>query len=336
MSLKKYLSDKLIYLIFHLLGLGFLFYVLSVFVENSYVRILTISFFVFGNVLYLIFDYFKRRNYYSRIFQNLDQMDKKHLIVNLLESPDFSDAEILDEILRVTTKSMNDELAQYKREVTDYQDYIESWIHEVKTPISCIDLICRNSKNKISSKISVENKKIEEYVEQILFYAKSMNVSDDYRIRKMNLNDVVKGTLKNFSKQLILVNAQIQMSIGDISVYCDEKWLAFILGQIISNSIKYRKDKLVLEFTAFEKNNSVVLSVKDNGIGISQKDLSKVFNRGFTGENGRILAKSTGMGLYICKTLCDKLFLDLKISSKKEMGTEVTITFPLDKREFEV
>ena len=109
-----------------------------------------------------------------------------------------------------------------------------------------------------------------------------------------------------------------------------------ILGQIISNSIKYRKDDLILEFSAIEKNNSVILSVKDNGIGISQKDLSKVFNRGFTGENGRVLAKSTGMGLYICKTLCDKLFLDLKISSKKEMGTEVTITFPLDKREFEV
>lgn len=336
MSLKKYLSDKLIYLIFHLFGVGFLFYVLSVFVENSYVRILTISFFVFGNVLYLIFDYFKRRNYYSHIFQNLEQMDKKHLIVNLLESPDFSDAEILDEILRVTTKSMNDEISQYKREVTDYQDYIESWIHEVKTPISCIDLICRNNKNETSSKIAVENKKIEDYVEQILFYAKSMNVSDDYRIRNMNLNDVVKGTLKNFSKQLILVNAQIQMSIGDISVYCDEKWLAFILGQIISNSIKYRKDDLILEFSAIEKNNSVILSVKDNGIGISQKDLSKVFNKGFTGENGRILAKSTGMGLYICKTLCDKLFLDLKISSKKELGTEVTITFPKDKRDFEV
>lgn len=336
MKLKNYLYDRSLFIFFQIMVMMFLFVVMNIFVKNSYVCILTVGLFIFGDIIYLALDYTKRRHYYNHILDNLEQMEKKHLIIDLIDSPEFADAEVLYEIIKITTKSMNDEIAWYKRENDDYRSYIESWIHEVKTPIACIDLICKNSKNDVSNKILVENKKIENYVEQVLFYAKSMNVSDDYRIKKIKLNDVVHMAVKNFSKQLILVNAEIDISLDDTYVYCDEKWLLFILGQIISNSIKYRKEKLKLRFSSYETENNVTLSVKDNGIGIRKGDILKVFNKGFTGNNGRTISKSTGMGLYICKMLCDKLYLDIDITSTENVGTEITIVFPLDNKCYEL
>lgn len=120
----------------------------------------------------------------------------------------------------------------------------------------------------------------------------------------------------------------------DYSVYADEKWLDFIIGQIIANSIKYKKEALTLWFFASENQENMILFIRDNGIGISEGDLGRVFEKGFTGENGRAFAKSTGIGLYLCKELCNKMYLGLEVQSSMGHGTTIKITFPKDRQSF--
>lgn len=331
MKLSLYLKDKLIFILSQAGILTFLVFALYVLNINTYFIFLITFTLILGDIAYLVYDFVLRYRYYRRLENNLHQMDKKHLITGFLEKPSFADGEILCDIIRAAAKSMNDEIAVYKISQEEYRDYIEAWIHEVKTPIACIDLICKNDKNEITEKISTESKKIEEFIEQALYYARSTNVSADYSIRKLSLENTVKTAVKKYSKQLIAAKANISFEIDEKLIYADEKWLIFILGQIIGNSIKYKKENFSLLFKAIENPKNIILSIIDNGVGIKECDINRVFQKGFTGENGRIFAKSTGMGLYICKTLCDKMYLGLEISSDENIGTEIKIFFPKEK-----
>lgn len=210
------------------------------------------------------------------------------------------------DVLRQTTKSMNDDIADYRRMNAEYQDYIETWIHEIKIPISCINLICENNKGEMASSVKEELSRIDGYVKQALYYARSTNLEKDYMIRKIRLDELIKGTLKKYSKQLISAKATPHFDNLSQIVYGDSKWLEFILGQLIANSIKYKKETLTLTFSACEEQDHVLLYVSDDGIGIPESELPRIFEKGFTGTNGRSYAKSTGVGLYLCRQLCKK------------------------------
>ena len=164
-----------------------------------------------------------------------------------------------------------------------------------------------------------------------MFYARSTNLEKDYFIHTIQLNDFIRQVIKKHSKQLIHAHGEIKMDSLNVEVYSDSKWLDFILGQLISNSIKYRKDLFQLSFTAIEEPNRVRLSISDNGIGIPSSDLSRIFDKGFTGENGRKFARSTGIGLYLCQKLCTKMHLGLEAFSVEGEGTTIQIIFPKDK-----
>lgn len=334
MRLDKYIRDKAFFIILQISNCIFLYFLLSVYNVNSYATSLIIMAVVLTNIGWLTFDYTLRYRYYKRLQNNLSQMDKKHLIAGLLEEPNFTDAEVLCDVIKEATKAMNDEIARYNISQEEYREYIETWIHEIKIPLSCINLICKNSRNDITRKIDEETQKVDNYIEQALFYARSTNVVADYSIKKLLLADVVKSTVKKHSKQLIVCETQLYFNLNDFTVYADEKWLDFIIGQIIANSMKYKKDNLKLSFYATENKDSTVLFIKDNGIGISESDLKKVFEKGFTGKNGRAFAKSTGIGLYLCRTLCEKMYLGLDIESLVEKGTTVKIIFPKDRQSF--
>ena len=179
--------------------------------------------------------------------------------------------------------------------------------------------------------IDEELGKIENFVEQVLYYARSNNVEKDYYISKTKLSEIVNGAiLKN--KNILLSN-KINLEIGDIDkqVVTDSKWTIFILNQIIQNSVKYmNKDIKTMKIYAEGKKEKVILYIQDNGMGVGKGEIARVFDKGFTGENGRILGKkSTGIGLYLCKKLCDRLGLGIEFNSQKDIGTEVKIIFPV-------
>ena len=204
------------------------------------------------------------------------------------------------------------------------------WIHEVKTPIAASKMIIENNKTVVTKSIEEELDKVENYTEQALFYARSNTVEKDYIITKTNLKDIVNGAiLKN---KTTLLNERISLELKDLEqeVYTDNKWATFIINQIIQNSVKYSKgnDKKI-EIYARPKNDKIILYIKDNGIGIKKGETTRVFEKGFTGSNGRILnKKSTGIGLYLCKKLCNKLGMAIELNSEENEGTEVKLVFP--------
>ena len=192
-------------------------------------------------------------------------------------------------------------------------------------------MVIENNKNQATKSINEELDKFEIYVEQALYYAKSNTIEKDYYIKKCMLKEIVKESIKR--NKNILIQEKIRIDLHDLEnqVNTDSKWINFILNQIIQNSIKYMKKETEKEIEIYSKKgiDKVILYITDNGIGIKEEEIKKVFDKGFTGTNGRMSnKKSTGIGLYLCKKLCDKLGINIALESKENEGTIVKIIFP--------
>ena len=257
-------------------------------------------------------------------------MDKKYLISEVIDKPIYLEAGPYYDLLKKASKAMREEINSIKNSRKEYKDYIEQWIHEVKTPIASIKLIEENNKTNTSRVVLQELEKLDTYVEQALFYARSEEVEKDYLIREMSLEECINKIIIKNKKIFILNNIGVEIDNIDKNVYSDSKWLEFILNQIIVNAIKYRnnKDPKVKVYVSDVK-NGIKLIVEDNGIGIPTDELERVFEKGFTGSTGRLNSKSTGIGLYLCRKLCDKLGLLIDIESEINRYTKVSITFPM-------
>ena len=301
------------------------FYNISIYIK-IYIIVTPIVAYTIG----ILIEFYRKKTFYDTLKENMEQLEQKYLISEIIKEPSFAEGKILKSVIQDTGKSMLENVNKYKYIQQDYKDYIELWIHEVKLPIATSKLIIENNKNEVTKNIEEELDQIENYVEQALYYARSSTVEKDYYINKCILKDIVNTAILKNKSNLILNKINIELENLDLQVYTDSKWCIFILNQIIQNSIKYKKDgNSILQINAKENKENVVLNIKDNGIGIKQEELEKVFEKGFTGTNGRIDGKkSTGMGLYLCKKLCDKLGLSIEIESKKDEYTQVKITFP--------
>ncbi len=327
MKLKNYLKDLIYIPTLGLILLTVLVLFMSALKINKLVIILTIIMFSIFIITILLIGYFRKRNFYNTLLANIEELDKSYLVEETLETPNFYEGKLIMDALYRIDKSFIESINELKEHNKDFKNYIEMWIHEVKIPISALILFAHN--NKIKNKnVITEINKIDELVEQILFYARSETANDDYLIKKTSLKKVINNVaLKN--KDLLLEN-NIEFIVEDVNttVLTDAKWLEFILNQIINNSIKYHKsDNPFIKISVSTEPETTKLRVLDNGIGIPSEDLPKVFNKSFTGSNGRNGTKSTGMGLFIVKNLCEKLGLNLTLESKQNEFTEITITF---------
>lgn len=329
MKFSKYLRDKLYFLIFFFfVYFTILLLFLAFKIDRSLIIVVSLFLFIFM-LISLFFDYFRKRGFYNQLLFNIEKLDKSYLVLETLNKPNFYEGELLFSILYEINKSMVENVKNYEIQENDFKEYIEMWIHEVKIPISSLLLMVHNHKNKFSKRAIDQIRRIENDVEQVLYYTRSENAEKDYLIKKVSLNKVVTNVaLKN--KDDLLEN-KVDLIVDDIkeSVYTDSKWLEFILNQIINNSIKYKKEKTSSYIKVFvvDKKNCIVLIIEDNGIGIPNADLPRVFDKSFTGYNGRIKTKSTGMGLNICKNLCEKLGHKIEIVSVLGEYTKVSITF---------
>lgn len=285
-----------------------------------------------GAIIYHIYDFYRKRSYYNEVISNLESLDKKYLISDLIREGDFLDSKILYSIIEEATKAMKDYVAETTRNIGDYKEYIELWVHEIKTPIATCKLLIENNESKITNSIGEEIDRVEDYIEQALFYTRSNNIEKDYIIKELNISNCINQVINRNANILIAKGINIKVENADKMVYSDSKWIQFILHQIVSNSIKYMdKDCKLIKIYCEEIDNNIILHIKDNGIGISEKSLVRVFEKGYTGENGRRFGKSTGIGLYLGKKLCTKLGLGIKIDSKENEGTIVSILFPINK-----
>lgn len=329
MKLKDYILDKLVAICIFGFCFGILLSFLFIFNVNHYVRVYVILFVLLPNIVIFFMDFIKKKVYFEDLYEKLETLDQKYLIAELLKKPNFLEGKILCDIIRQTDKSMTDHVNQYKFDMKAYREYIELWVHEIKTPIASSKLILENHKNETEESLNEELEKIENFVEQALYYARSNTVHKDYIIKKYSLKNIVHDVIKKNKNNLIRKKIKIELENLDVEVNSDSKWLGYILAQILSNSIKYSShEQAVISIFAKENKENIELIIKDNGIGIKEKDIARVFEKGFTGTNGRNVTTSTGMGLYLCKKLLIKLGHDIQISSKENEGTTVTIIFP--------
>lgn len=330
MRFKEYLKDKIIYislLVFAVITIEILLipYDMQIFIK-IYVAVAIIAAFLIG----FLVEYYSKKNYYDTVKSRIRELQEEYLIMEVLPKADFTEANILEDAIRDIGKSMLENVNKYKYLQEDYKDFIELWIHEIKIPIATSKMIVENNKNEITASINEELDKIDNYTEQALFYARSNTVEKDYIVRKIQLKEIVNASILKNKAQLIQNKISIDTKNLDETVCTDSKWCIFIINQIIQNSIKYSKNAdRQIEIYGERKKENIILYIKDNGIGIKESEITRVFEKGFTGENGRITGKkSTGIGLYLCKKLCDKLCIGLELNSKKDEGTEVKLIFP--------
>ena len=274
-------------------------------------------------------EYRRKKYYFSRMEESLSGLDKKYLLPEMLDPPGCQEERLMGEILRELEHSMADHVNYYENAEKEYKEYIELWIHEVKTPIAAGKLMVENHRDVLSGELEEELGKIEAYTEQALFYARSAHVEKDYLIRPVSLENLVTQTVKRHKKVLIARKAGIHMEGLNLTVYSDERWLAFILSQILQNSMKYcDKEALRLDFTGTGEKERICLSVRDNGRGVPEEDLERIFEKGFTGSRGRLQSQATGLGLYLCRKLCIRLGHGIEAFSREGEGLEIRIYFP--------
>lgn len=228
------------------------------------------------------------------------------------------------------------------------RDYYSMWVHQIKTPISAMKLLLEAEREELGQLMCEEEQqaafkelsdnldsfedelfRIEEYVGMALQYQRVSSTENDFVLEKISLDGVIRDTIKKYAKIMIRRHIGINYSGTKKQVYTDEKWLAFILEQILSNAIKYTPQGVVTIETAEEKDRFFI-TIKDTGIGIKAEDLPRVFEKGYTGYNGHADKKATGIGLYLCRQMADKLGHTIRMESELGKGTKVWIGFDLD------
>lgn len=286
-------------------------------------------------------EYITCRNRLSALCALMQGLDQKYLFCECAPPPRTVYEQKLFGLMRDSGRSMIAAVSDAQASMREYREYIESWVHEIKTPITAARLTCRHMEPESRRKFSAELAQIEAHVERALYYARAESPERDCIVRQANLSDLVSQAIGSHRTLLIQNHMKIETGNLDFTVYTDTKWAVFILGQLLQNAARYRRispEQAIpqptpepvpsISLSARPLGRQVQLTVSDNGIGIPAHELPRVFDRGFTGSNGRLRGGSTGMGLYLCRKLADALEIDLQITSEEQVGTAVTLTFP--------
>lgn len=330
MTIKDYLKDRTLFLLVNFILFVIICGIMLITNMGGNNILLIFCIWFFPVLTYITIEFFKQKMFYKELNSIIESLDQKYLLSEIMKEPENIEGKLLFDIFRQTNKNMHEHVKSYRDRENEYREYIETWVHEIKTPIASTRLIIENNQNAVTRNIQDEIKKIEEYIEQVLYYSRSNHVGKDYLIKEVSLADLVRRVIKRNSRDFISKGITVDMEAVEGTAYSDAKWLEFIMNQLIGNAIKYTRERDgKVTIHTIKNENNIVLTIADNGIGISDKDINRVFEKGFTGENGRKFGGSTGIGLYLCKKLAEQLGLGLTLTSKVGEGTKLSITFPL-------
>lgn len=325
MSFITFLEEKILYILFQLFFLVLVSFLLFLSgVDGLYIFLMILIYAVFQiGFLWLTYRNKCRKN--QRIVEMTDNLQEAYYISEILQKPKDLENQAYYYALKRACKAMNDKISALTEEQVEYQEYVESFAHEIKIPIGALSLTFDNARDYSLKK---ETDKIFQLVEQMLYYARSENTEKDYFVKELSLDEMMHHVLLKF--RYVLLEEKVTLDIHDMenTVYTDEKWLQFILSHILQNAVKYmNKEEKRLVIYSVSHDGNISLVMEDNGCGIKQSELSRVFEKGFTGSN-RKKTNATGMGLYLAKKLSDRLGLRLQIDSEEGKYTRVTIFFP--------
>ncbi|APU71900.1 two-component sensor histidine kinase [Companilactobacillus crustorum] len=323
MTFLKYLRDHIYSIIIVLIGMTF---VELVFFLDPRVHF-HMGTLIYTWILALIFltanlaiSYIHKKNWYKQLDNYQNDLSKELFGANNNEQK-F----IQNKINNISLEYRN-ELTELYQNQKDQREYTESWVHDIKVPLAALKLSQDDELDK--QLVAEELDQIDYLVDQALYFARLNNFSNDYLIQEQDLNDIVKSCIRTNKRLFISKRIGIDLNVTNKKVLTDEKWLSFIINQILSNSLKYTDQGGKISIFSTTTDNNIALHIKDNGIGIVDQDIKRIFNKGFTGSNGRKSgSKSTGMGLYLVKKMTDKLGHAIRVESQLNEGTETIITF---------
>ena len=316
----KWLSSQKKYI-----GLFFLFFGITLFTTMQYQlfwKPILYSMFMCGFLsgCFLIIGFIKYKKRYQAIYETY--LNSEHSLQTLPYPADYMEEnyQLLSEAL---FHSRYDVIESMKKKDTDDRDYYTRWIHQIKTPIAAMNLLLQ-AKEYENNKMIMRQElyKIEQYAQMALYYLRMQNMSSDLLLKEQNLYVIVKEEVKKYSASFIQKKLSLDFEEFSLKIISDEKWLGFVVEQILSNCIKYTNAGQIII-----KCLKHTLIISDTGMGIREEDLPRIFEKGFTGYNGRMDKKSTGIGLFLCKQVMDNLGLEIKVSSVVGVGTTFSIDF---------
>lgn len=262
-------------------------------------------------------------NYYKKHIQLYKLQSEISISLENLPSPKT----LMEEDYTNLILNLNNEYKTYisKSDIakSDMIDYYTMWVHQIKTPISAMKLLIQTSESEISSDLSSELFKIEQYVEMVLSYIRLGSNENDFVLKEYDLDNMIRQAVRKYAPLFIRKKINLDFQPTNYKVLTDEKWLVFVIEQLLSNAIKYTNKGKISIYSLENKK----LVIEDTGIGISKEDIPRIFDKGFTGHNGRTDKKATGLGLYLCKKILDKL--SHKISIESEVGVKTKVILDL-------
>lgn len=340
MTVKNFLKDRFLLLILHIVCMCLLTVFLRLTGYGMAAAALILIFWALILTVGLCAAYIQRRGYFREVEEILEKVDQRYLLGELLPDSFRLEDRLYREMICRSNKSVIERIRQIEDAQRAYKEYIESWVHEAKAPITSIGLVCANGRKQAGEKeaptgakealqtIALENQRLENYVDMVLYYARSEQVWKDYLIQETDIEEVVYETLEK--NRLLMIQNRVRAEVNcKEHVYTDRKWIGFILNQMLLNSVKYKSSHPVFHINTERNKDGVLLILGDNGVGILPEELSRIFEKGFTGSNGRDYGRSTGMGLYLCRKLCDKLGIGLRAESEYGGGTRMILEFPI-------
>lgn len=280
---------------------------------------------MFFLICYLVYRYISRREYYQRLEKPIQNFDESN--------QSLGDAPIsiaLQKVLVSQYKIYASEREVLKKEQADHHAFLDRWIHQMKTPVSVIELLAREIDEPEASDVRAETDRLKTGLNTVLYMARLRSIQADFHIEKVHLRSLVQE-VNNEHKRLFIRNKiypDLQEETDDVLVETDEKWLHFIVTQIIQNAVKYSQENAEkIKIRIYQRSNDVVCEIVDYGVGIPNSDKNRLFNLFFTGENGRKFRESTGVGLYLVKQVADYLGHTLEVESEEGRGTIFRIIF---------
>lgn len=223
-------------------------------------------------------------------------------------------------LIRSLTEEISDIEYKSSMKYRDMIDYYTVWAHQIKTPIASMHITLQNEDTPLSRRLSSELFRIEQYVEMVLAFLRLDSTSTDYVFKEHDLDEIVRESIKRFSTEFIERKIKLQYSPSDKKIITDEKWLSFVIEQLLSNALKYTREGSIKIYS-----DKQYLCIEDTGIGIAPEDLPRIFEKGYTGGNGRINSKASGLGLYLCKRICDNLGIGIIARSEIDNGTVILL-----------
>lgn len=272
-----------------------------------------------------------KREQAIRRFLDEPTKDVENEIISLFNYEEVEVIKDIGEILRQNQNTIN----THKRGIDEYEEYIEAWAHEIKTPLGLMTFVLDNRKEEISpivyKRLQYVRTKMQEDIERMLYYARLKSTCNDYFFKELSLQESCIEVIEEYKVILQEKSIDVILDIGDYKVLSDKRGIQFIIRQIISNSVKYKNIEISdpqIVITSYENEKNIILTIRDNGIGVKEYDVPFIFEKAFTGEIGEQRKNSTGMGLYLAKQMAKNLKITLEVNNNYTHGFEISLLFP--------